>query len=259
MNQGIFVAAACRLEGDSEERARALAEILGLTLFETRSRVQPPAPRVLATFKDRDEATANVAAMAHAGFQPVLLASEDIETGAERVVARSFELLPDRVVLATRTDDQHEILNREVTLLLAGMTSTHEAHTETSTTRKFSFGKAVASGGMLLTSKKKVTTTVGQNEFQFFLNLYAAGHPTFVLRETELQYQGLGAALQPVRLANFRRLTEELCRRAPTAPFDNRLNTAGAQLKVLGGTLPPDRYLDVALAVLVAFYLDKQP
>ena len=75
-----------------------------------------------------------------------------------------------------------------------------------------------------------------------------------MLRETELQYQGLGAALAPVRTANFRRLVHELRTRSPLASYDDRLLTATGRANVLGGILPPDRYLNVALALLAKYH-----
>ena len=73
-------------------------------------------------------------------------------------------------------------------------------------------------------------------------------------RETELQYQGLGAALQPVRLANYRRLVHELRVCSPSVPYDGRLATTSGKANILGGILPPDQFLDVALALLAAYH-----
>jgi hypothetical protein len=189
-----------------------------------------------------------------AGFEPLLLDGGAVHGPADQVVVRSFELQPDRVVLQPRTGPAHEVPYNKVCLLLTGMRASHELHEETTTIRKFSLGKAVASGGLMMRSKKKVETTNRQDHFSFFLQLVAKGRPTFLFTEGELQYQGLGAALQPTRLANFGYLVKELKRRTPHAPFDNRLNTAAGQLKLLGPTLSPDRYFDLALAILAKFH-----
>jgi hypothetical protein len=250
METGIFVAVVCRLGSDQQTEAGALAAALGITLFEARARVLPPAPRVVATFQDREEAQARVAALSLAGFEPLLLDGTNVHDPGNLVMVRSFELLSDRVVLRPRIGPNHEVPYHEVGLLLTGMRAFHELHEETTTSRKFSLGKAVASGGLMLTSKKKVETTHRQDHYSFFLRLFAEERPTFALTEGELQYQGLGTALQPTRLANFGYLVEELKRRAPHAPFDNRLNTAAGQLKLLGPTLSPDRFFDLALAIL---------
>ena len=93
-----------------------------------------------------------------------------------------------------------------------------------------------------------------QDESEFFLHLHALDLPPFSMHETELQYQGLGAALQSVRLTNLRRLVHELRTRAPSSPFDERLAATGGRVNVLGGILPADLYLDVALAVLARYH-----
>ncbi len=255
MNDDMVILAVGRLDGDEEARARALAEILGLTLFDARPRVRAPAPRVVATWRDATEAVPRAVALEKAGFRPLLLAGENVEHDAQRIGVRSFELLADRVIFGTRSGESHEVRYSEIALLLAGTASTRQVQAETTTTRHFSLGKAVVTGGVMMTSRKTEEKTVVQEAHEPFLHVHATGHPTFLLRETELQYQGLGPLLQPVRLTNFRCLVGELRARAAGATYDDRLTSLGGQVATLGGVLPPDRHLDVALALLAAYHL----
>lgn len=79
MNIDTTVIGVCRLDGDGEERANRLASALGLSVLEARSRVRPPAPRVVATFHDSQEASAKSQLLADGGFQPVVLDAKAVE------------------------------------------------------------------------------------------------------------------------------------------------------------------------------------
>ncbi len=257
MNPTITILAVRELAGALDERARSLAEILGITLFEARPRVQPPGPRVVATYQDIDEANARAAGLARAGFQPLVLSGDALQGQEEPVRIRGFSLHSDGLVLIPRSGPAYDVRHQEVQLILAAVRARHESHVETTTVKKFSFGKAVMTGGKVRSKKQKVETVTHQNEFNFFVQLYTRGYPPFVLSEEELQYQGLGAALQPVRHANFRILVQELRSRAPAAPYDDRLNSAAGQLKLLGNTLPADRFLDLGLTLLAVTHLNR--
>ncbi len=257
MNPAITIVAVRELTGALDEQARSLAEILGITLFEARQKVQPPGPRVVATYQDLDEAKARAAGLARAGFQPLVLSGDTLQGQEEPVRIRSFSLHSDGLVLIPRSGPAYDVRNQDIQLVLAAVRAHHESHVETTTVKKFSFGKAVITGGMVRSKKQKVETVTHQNEFNFFVQLYTRGYPPFVLSEDELQYQGLGTALQPVRHANFRTLVQELYNRAPAAPYDDRLNSAAGQLRLLGNTLPADRFLDLGLTLLAMTHLTQ--
>jgi len=251
MYPGINIVAIHNLDGDPGERAAALAAAIGVTLFEARNRVRPPVPTVVACCAERPHAEKLVLALAAARFEPFLLRGEEIEDDGARVVVRSFELSPGSLRLETRSGAAHIVRDEEIGLLLRGTTTVREAWTETTTKRKLSLSRAVLTGGLQIRKKKKVETTVVQQKSEGFIHLYPRGGPTFVFRETELLYQGLGPAMQASRTANFLQLLCELRSRAGNAVFDERLLNRGGQNHALGGVLSPDSHLDVAIAVIV--------
>ena len=79
-----------------------------------------------------------------------------------------------------------------------------------------------------------------------------AGPDVASLRERELQYQSLGAALQPSRMANFRYLVAEIERRAGRAVRDERLMRRSVQSQTLGPMLSPDEHLELAAKLIAA-------
>jgi hypothetical protein len=60
----------------------------------------------------------------------------------------------------------------------------------------------------------------------------------------------LGAALQQTRQANFSYLLEELRRHRADARYDDRLLTRAGQVQLLGPSLSPEQYLDIATSLL---------
>lgn len=253
----LFVVAARSLEGDPEERARALARVLGLTLFETRARVLPPAPRVVASFAERAAADRLAAALAAEGFDPLVLAGADCDDDTARVTIRGFERRSDAWHFEARDGWTRVVQDDELRLLLKVGTTTTASRTDTATERRFSVGKAVLTGGLAFTKKKTVETTATTTSTEASLHLYAEGHPTLVFHEFDLQFQGLGPALQPTRQANWLRFVQEL--RARTPAFDDRLATRAGQSHVLGAGLTPERHLDVALALLALGARSRDP
>ena len=248
MANPLFVIAVNELGGDLEERAAALARVLGLSLFEARGRVQPPAPRVVASFAERASAEPLVAALAAERLGPLLLAETDCEDDAARMTVRGFEKRPTAMLFESRDGQKRYVDDRELRVVLKVTETATQTRTDKTTERHFSLGKAVMTGGLLNTRKTKVETTTTTSSSSASLYLFTRDHPTFVFRESDLQFQGLGSALQPTRQANWLRLVQEL--RARTPIFDDRLAKRAGQNHVLGGVLAPDRYLDVAIALV---------
>lgn len=248
----MWVVAVRTLEGPEAPRIAAITAALGLTPYEARGRVQGPAPRVVATFGQRGPADRAAELLDAANLSPIVLGDEQIESDARRLFARSFSLTPSGVRFVRRDGQAFDVEGANITLLLRGTRIRRDQRTEVTTERKLSVGKAVLTGGLLLTSKKEKETVISTEVREGFLAVYADGAPDFLLGETTILYDGLGAAMGPTRAANFARLVTELRQRAVSAPYDERLLTRAGQAQVLGGVLSPEPFLDVAMTVLAA-------
>jgi hypothetical protein len=248
----MWVVAIRKVEGDEGARIAALQAALGLTAYEARPRALGPVPRVVGTFGQREPADTAAAILGGADMSPLVLGDDDIESDARRAAVRSFGLEPEGVRFVLRNGRTVDLEGREIRLLLRGTKIRSEQRVETTTERKLAVGKAVLTGGLLLTKQKKKDVTISTEVREGFLHVYASGEAVLSLVESGLLYDGLGAAMAPTRAANFARLVSELRARAPRAPYDERLLTRAGQGQVLGGVLGPEPFLDVATTVLAA-------
>jgi hypothetical protein len=235
--------------GDS--LAVRLAAVLGRTLLEARGRVSDPegGPAVLATFPEAAAAEAYADELRSRGFAMLVLPPEQVETEKERFLTRSFAVGPEALTAQSRQGSA-EVAWRDVRLLLRGVVRVEHKRTQTVQRRELSLGRAVITGGLMVTKPVKSSKTEVLIENEGFLHLYPAAGPPLVFRQSELNYAGLGPGLQPSVAANFSRLVTVLREACPQARFDERLASPPGQARLLGPSLPPSSHLDVAISLL---------
>ena len=132
--------------------------------------------------------------------------------------------------------------------MLRGVRIDERTELKSTEKRKFSLGRAVLTSGLMLTKTTRKLESVTMEEREEFLHLYAGGQPPLVFRSSALNYQSLGAALQPSTAANFAYLVETLRLALPHARWDERLTNRQARARVLGPSLTEN--LDVAVTLL---------
>ncbi len=237
--------------GTGEALATALAEALGGTLYEARARLGDPegGPAVVATYGEIEPAWACTGRLRANGFAPILITPEEVETNASRFVVRAFTFGGEGLTAVSRRGETTEVAYREIDLFLRA--TRIEEHTEVKTTeqRKFSAGRAILSGGLMLTKKTRTVEQVTTEERDDFFQVYSDGRPPVVFHASGLNYQSLGPALQPSVAANFARLTETLRKSASQARYDERLASRAGRARILGPSLK-DRHLDIAVSLL---------
>ena len=111
-------------------------------------------------------------------------------------------------------------------------------------------GRAVLSGGMMITKTTKTIRDITTETREQFINLYSGDAPTIVFRENALDYNSLGSALKLSRSDNFTYIVTELRRCCMAARYDERLMNRAAQAALLGPLLNPEEHLIVATALL---------
>lgn len=241
------------MTGPIDALARSLATVLGKTAYEMRSRASAPhgGPTIVGTYSTLDAARTVADALDAAGFQ-TLVETPDAARGEWRsVFGRKVELgdAGQDLVFEDRAGDRHSVAPATVQLLLAGVGHWTETQTDVQKGRKFSAGRAVLSGGLMLTRKTVTKQTTTQKGGDRYLGVYAAGR-CFLLYETQLQYGSLGALMQPSRALNFKVVERELRARCEGAAFDNRLLTRVGQTQVLGPAFQPESHGDLAAALV---------
>lgn len=237
--------------GAGEALAAPLAEALGGTLYEARARLGDPegGPAVVATYGEIEPAWACTGRLRANGFAPILITPEEVESNASRFVVRSFTLQGEGIAAVSRRGETTEIAFREIDLFLKGTRIDERTEVKTTEQRKFSAGRALLSGGLMLTKKTRKVEQVTTEERDDFFQLYSDGSPPVVFHASGLNYQPLGPPLQPSVAANFARLVEILRQGAPQARYDERLANRAGRARILGPSLK-DRHLDVAVSLL---------
>ena len=213
-----FVAVAALPEAPS-----ALAEaaaLCGLTPMEARTRCAGLLPRVLVRQADEAEARRLTAGLTALGFRAFAAEPRQVPGDAQRVLARDLEWTATGLAVTDGRGGRHDCPAGSIVLVQLGFRSSSQTERVKSTERKFSMGRALLSGGLSLT-KTVVTVSdqVTSSREPFLLVTRTGDLPALILYESRLNYQGLGAALQPSRILNFRTVQERL---RGLGPMDDR-------------------------------------
>ena len=224
-----------------EAAAQLLATRMGSTLYEARTRLSGEPPRVIAVLADGDEAHALARRLSNDGFSGVVADGSDLETDDKRLHIAALAFGDDALEATLRDGSTRSVPWTAITLLLRGNRTSQTTTTREDTVRKFSPGKAILTGGLVLRSSSTTTTTSTARSSQAFLYVYDdAGGPPLALYEQRLSYAFLGKAIQPSSLANFATVVAEIRKRATGAKLDERL----ARSPTLGSPPLPPRGVD---------------
>jgi hypothetical protein len=180
-----------------------------------------------------------------------MISDEEAASSQKGFPVRTFRFNGHTLHAESRQKETLAVDYQKIFLIIRGMGTKQETSTETTKERKFDLGKAVLSGGLTISKTVKTTEQKITEEREGFLFVYAEGVLPLVFREGALDYSSLGPALQPSRTANFTALLAELRRRSSQARFDDRLTTRAGQVQLLGSSLDVQRYIGVAIELLV--------
>jgi hypothetical protein len=143
-------------------------------------------------------------------------------------LVRGIEVGPDGVTFLDGQGQAHACPTSAMALVQRGVRmSTATQKTETSE-RRLDVGKAVLTGGLLLTSKvKKESMHTQESREAFLLVARNDGEPDAIIYERRLDYRFLGADKQPSSFANLEKTLARLRALAPAVPVDDRLTRPG--------------------------------
>lgn len=221
----MYVVALTELGTSVEAEAAALAVDLGTTLYEERQRLLGGLPTVVRTSAERAPAAELLQKLRARGHEVVAFDGAAVVASGDMVSMRRFALEPGAVVAL---DMDGRVLERLPTGdVLALLRATHrtrtETHTET-TQKKFSMGRAVLSGGLVMRkSVKSEEHSVAEQQDGLLYVFRVSGQTPWVLHERGTNYAGLGAELAASSLQNFLTVIARLRALAPAAVYDERL------------------------------------
>lgn len=248
----MHVVALYDLADDRQDRSAALADALGLTVFEALARLRSPGsgPLAVGVFASQDHAARLAVQIESRGFHALVLTPAEIEADASQRTVRRFSFAAEALHAESAGGASLSIAYQDVDLILRGMGISSSTSVETTRKRSLSLGAAVLTGGLKMTKTTKTTREVTKEEREGFLILYTGGGPVLAFQESGLVYDALGPARALSRSANFVQLAAELRRRCSRARYDERLLTRAGLAALLGPSLSPEEHLTVATALL---------
>lgn len=234
------------LKGDPKDMAQRAVEVLGGTAYDVRASLTVPGggPAVLAVVAEADRAEA-----LRAGLEARGMHASVVSVRADRPYfdVRKFSLESRSLEVEDRDGRQRSVPFASVDVLVRASALQTVVSTKTVRERKFSPVRSVLSGGLMNTSVKVTKKTQRDTDSDELLFLYTGGALPLRLSERTLQYQGLGEALQPSRMANFLFTANAIITGCTRARLDERLRRRSVQSQMLGRTLSPDDYIDFAV------------
>jgi hypothetical protein len=226
---------------------------LGTTVYDALVRVRVPGkgPFIIAVYNEKNIAFERAEKLGAAGFRPLVLGQDEVETDEMRTIVRRFLFSESELQIEARTGDPVKIEFALIDTIIRGTRIGHTTETETVKGRKFDAGRAILSGGLVLTKSEKVTQESTTELREGFIQVYSGNRQPLLFLESALLYGSLGAALQPTRTANFARFLAELRQRCPDAVYDDRLLTRAGQSQLLGPMFDPEKNLNLTVSLLL--------
>jgi len=234
-----------------------LANALKVTAFEANSRLRTPGngPLVVGVFAEEVQAKKLADELESKGFSTAVLNNDEIKAEADQWLIRRFSLGENDLIVKSNDGRSLTIAYRDINLILHCIRILSSTSMETTRKRTLSLGKAVLTGGLIVTKTAKTMHEVTKEERERFLTIYAEDRPTLAFHETGLVYDSLGPARGLSRSVNFAQLTAELRRLCTGAQYDERLLSKASQTALLGPLLKPDEHVVVATALLAKVLL----
>lgn len=223
---------------------RSLARAAGVTAYELamRLRVLDGHSGVLTTFAGREPAEATAAALTSGGVRSWVMRGR-VEPAVAEV--RRFSLDDGQLRVWLDGGAELEMAAPDVRMLLHGV-----RHRERPVPRAMPLASAGSWAGPLL--GLSTTSAVGHRPSpEPFLRAYVPGRPVLAFHAATLRYGDLDEAIAPTRAVNFQRVVTRLRHGCPAARYDGRLRRWTEQTRVLGPTLRPERYLELAISLVV--------
>jgi len=249
----VFLVAIVDVEHIPDAARAPLAVALGTTLYELRLVLSAGLPAVVLTTPEASRAEAAVQLIEREAGRAVWGERRAVYPSARMPAIRDFRFQPSGLTL---TETGAELL--PFSDIFAIIRATHSTVTTSSTVvkeRKLDPGMAIITGGLKMsktTSRDVVSRTDNRQQVLYLFRI--SGAPPWLLREQSAHYAGLGNALGPSSLGNFREVVRALRERVPNAAYDERFLAHRALRGISDGIEATD-----ILVHLLALSLGYQP
>lgn len=219
----MFAVAIAELRTDVATEAAALAPDLGVTAYEARLILAQGTPAVVLTTPDEQRAIDFLLRIRARGHGAVALDMTAVVPSHAMVSMRRFRLGEGAISL----DDRPDVLPYgDIGALVAAVHREHTTQATESRDRTISVGRAVMTGGLVMTKTVTRETRTETSERDPVLYVFRrSGETPWLLRERGTAWSGHGAPVSPMATANFKMTVDKIRERAPGAAYDERLVT----------------------------------
>lgn len=203
-----------------------LAAILGVTAYEVGLRLAAArrGPAVLAMSRQRETVDGWASRLEAQGLE-AQCADRSLLLGRRRLEVRDWQLEHGLLEISNAQGEASEIRIGDLRGAVQAMAVERHVEVRVTSQRRLSLGRAIATGGLLLSKKETREQKFHHMEPLRRLALYPAGQsPVVWMAEERVRYSSLPQPLAPSRGANFARVVMAVRERlAPLAFYDEQL------------------------------------
>jgi hypothetical protein len=204
------------------------AQLAGLPPADFSRRLAGTLPRVLLAAVPVEQIGALVDEFESLGFAAFSCDPAAAPDDDDRLLVRGIAFESGVVAFLDAQGNRHPCAGATVSLIQRGVRVVTTSETVTTSERRLDVGKAVLSGGLMLTTKvKKQSVKTEETREAFVLVQRNDGQPDAIIYERRVDYRFLGAAKQPASHANLERTLTDLRVLAPHSPVDDRVAKPG--------------------------------
>lgn len=212
------------------DAASIAASAAGIPLAEARLRLTGVLPRVLAADRDEAKLAASAQALTAAGFVAAVVDPRAAPGDQDRIIARSLAFGPGELTVSegVGTETRHVLAATAFELIQRGVRVLRSERTTTTSQRKLSLGRAMLTGGIVMTKKvEKSSTQTTETREPFIVIHRTDGGPDVILYEKRIDFRFLGPHMQPTSRGNLEATLVRLRALAPGVPVDDRVAKPG--------------------------------
>ena len=217
----MIAVAITRWSAPAESEAAALAPLMNEGIYELRLRLVRPLPVVLARVNDPERARELLAALRARGHGAVACDLDFVPSSERMLCPKSYRFDDDAFVV---DDRGHRMPYADMLALIRARAAIVSDVQATMETKRLSLGRAVMSGGLVLSkTTTRHTHETHEDSEQVLYLIRRDGRDPMLLREQRLQHHGV--EIRPTSTENFVLLVASLRERAPHAFYDERMMT----------------------------------
>lgn len=231
------LAASTTTEEGRAAEAAALAPILSVGAYELRVLLGGGAPLVLGGGLDVDRARALLGAVRARGHGAIACDEASVTSSDALFQPRDFTLGEGAIEGSAEGTTAH-LSWGDICAVITAMLVERETTTVEGSKRSFSAGRALMSGGLLVSKKTKTSRSETEEvrvRAAYLMHRSGAGH--WLVTETGLRYAGLGARIGHSTNENFTTLLAIVRQHTPHALHDDRLLTQKRAAGLTGASL----------------------